>query len=158
MDVNPSKRPFERNRPISTHSLPFSKLAKIVDTISSGHHLGYSSRSSLRSPPEFPSVFKRKVVEASYQPGASVSMIVREHYVNANIVFRWRQQYQDGAFGPVGVSATFLSVEVIKAPIDLPSAAALPQKSHSGIVIEAGKATLRITGSPDPQTLQQLLR
>lgn len=112
--------------------------------------------------PNFPSAFKRKVVEASYQPGASVSMIAREHDVNANMVFRWRQQYQDGAFGPVSPSATFLPVEVIKAPVDLPSAAPLPQKPHSEIVIEVGKATLRITGTPDPQTLhltlQQLLR
>ncbi|MEL4169384.1 IS66-like element accessory protein TnpA [Pseudomonas sp. ZS001] len=112
--------------------------------------------------PNFPSAFKRKVVEASYQPGASVSMIAREHDVNANMVFRWRQQYQDGAFGPVSLSATLLPVEVIKTPIDLPSAAPPPQKSHSEIVIEVGKATLRITSSPDPQTLQltlqQLLR
>jgi len=27
-------------------------------------------------------------------------MIAREHDVNANMVFRWRQQYQDGAFDP----------------------------------------------------------
>ncbi|WP_370695231.1 transposase [Pseudomonas sp. FP1740] len=44
----------------------------------------------LRSPPELPPpAFNRKVVEASYQPGASVSMIAREHDVNANMVFRW---------------------------------------------------------------------
>lgn len=89
-------------------------------------------------------------------------MIAREHDVNANIVFRWRQQYQDGAFGPVSQSATLLPVEVIEAPIDLPSPAPLPQKSHSEILVEVGKAKLHITGTPDPQTLQltlqQLLR
>ena len=112
--------------------------------------------------PNFPPAFKRKVVEAPYQPGASVSMLAREHDVNANKVFRWRQQYQDGAFGSVSQSATFLPVEVIKAPIDLPSAAPLPQESHSEILIEVGKAKLRIIGTPDPETLQltlqQLLR
>ncbi|WP_415757672.1 transposase [Pseudomonas gessardii] len=51
--------------------------------------------------PNFPPAFKRKVVEASYQPGVSVSLIAREHDVNANMVFRWRQQYLDGVFGPV---------------------------------------------------------
>ncbi|KPU62064.1 transposase family protein [Pseudomonas fluorescens] len=112
--------------------------------------------------PNFPTVFKRKVVEASYQPGTSVSMIAREHDVNANMVFRWRQQYQDGAFGPVTQSATLLPVEVIEAPIDLPSAASPQQACHSEILLEVGKAKLRITGTPDPQTLQltlqQLLR
>ena len=112
--------------------------------------------------PNFPTVFKRKVVETSYQPGTSVSMIAREHDINANMVFRWRQQYQDGAFGPVGQSATLLPVEVIETPVGLPPPVPLPQESHSEILVEVGEAKLRITGTPDPQTLQltlqQLLR
>ena len=112
--------------------------------------------------PNFPPDFKRKVVEASYRPGASVSLIAREHDVNANMVFRWRQQYQDGAFGPVSQTANLLPVEVIEAPIELPPPAPLPPECHSEILIEVGKAKLRITGKPDPQTLQltlqQLLR
>ena len=107
--------------------------------------------------PNFPLAFKRKVVEASYRPGASVSLIAREHD-NANMVFRWRQQYQDGAFGPVTQSATLLPVEVIEAPIDLPSAASPQQVCHSEILLEVGKAKLRITGTPDPQTLQLILQ
>ncbi|WP_405046685.1 transposase [Pseudomonas sp.] len=51
--------------------------------------------------PNFPPEFKRKVVEATFQSGASVSLIAREHDVNANPVFRWRHQYQEGLFGPV---------------------------------------------------------
>lgn len=112
--------------------------------------------------PNFPPAFKRKVVEASYRPGASVSLIAREHDVNANMVFRWRQQYQDGAFGPVSQNVNFLPVEVIEAPIELPSPAPLPPECHSEILIEVGRAKLRVTGKPDPQTLQltlqQLLR
>jgi len=108
--------------------------------------------------PNFPLAFKRKVVEASYRPGASVSLIAREHDVNANMVFRWRQQYQDGAFGPVTQSATLLPVEVIEAPIDLPSAASPQQVCHSEILLEVGKAKLRITGTPDPQTLQLIMQ
>jgi transposase len=112
--------------------------------------------------PNFPPDFKRKVVEASYRPGVSVSLIAREHDVNANMVFRWRQQYQDGAFGPVSQTVNLLPVEVIEAPIELPPPAPLPPECHSEILIEVGKAKLRITGKPEPQTLQltlqQLLR
>lgn len=112
--------------------------------------------------PNFPPAFKRKVVEASYQPGVSVSLIAREHDVNANMVFRWRQQYLDGVFGPVSRGATLLPVEVIDSPIELLPPTPLPQEPHSEILIEVGKAKLRITGTPDPQTLQltlqQLLR
>ncbi|WP_081498301.1 transposase [Pseudomonas psychrophila] len=41
--------------------------------------------------------FKCQVVGATFQSGTSVSLSAREHDVNANLVFRWRQQYQEGA-------------------------------------------------------------
>jgi len=112
--------------------------------------------------PNFPAEFKRQVVEATLQPGASVSIIAREHDVNANLVFRWRQQYRDGLFGPATHPATLLPVKVIETPAGVPTAV-LPQiESDPGIVIEVGKARLRIIGAPAPQTvqlvLQQLLR
>jgi len=107
--------------------------------------------------PNFPLAFKRKVVEATFQPGASVSFIAREHDVNANLVFRWRQQYQEGLFGPVNQSPTLLPVQVIETPTGLPHIQAQPQ-SHSEIVVEVGKAKLRITGTPEPQTLQLILQ
>ncbi len=107
--------------------------------------------------PNFPLEFKRKVVEASFQPGTSVSLIAREHDVNANLVFRWRQQYQEGLFGPVSQSATLLPVQVIEMPTDLPYVQP-PSACHPEIVVEVGKAKLRITGTPEPQTLQLILQ
>ena len=108
--------------------------------------------------PNFSPEFKRQVVEATFQSGASVSLIAREHDVNANLVFRWRQQYQEGAFGPVKQSATLLSVQVIEAPTELPQAAPSTPERHSEILVELAKAKLRITGTPDPQTLQLILQ
>ncbi len=106
--------------------------------------------------PNFPLAFKRKVVEVTFQPGTSVSLIAREHDINANLVFRWRQQYQEGVFGPAS-QAALLPVQVIEMPTDLPVAqppsACLPE-----IVVEVGKAKLHITGMPDPQTLQLILQ
>lgn len=107
--------------------------------------------------PNFPLAFKRKVVEATLQPGTSVSLIAREHDVNANLVFRWRQQYQEGLFGPVIQSATLLPVQVIEVPTDLPYAQP-PSACHPEIVVEVGKAKLCITGTPDPQALQLILQ
>jgi transposase len=105
---------------------------------------------------------KLSVVEDYCSGSAGHREVAHRHGVNANMVFRWRQQYQDGAFGPVTQSATLLPVEVIEAPIDLPSVASPQQACHSEILLEVGKAKLRITGTPDPQTLQltlqQLLR
>lgn len=104
--------------------------------------------------PNFPLDFKRQVVEATLQPGASVSLIAREHDVNANLVFRWRHQYQEGLFGAVSQSATLLPIQVI----EVPQIVQPPAECHSEIAVEVGKAKLRITGAPDPQTLQFVLQ
>jgi transposase len=39
---------------------------------------------------------KRQIVEEASAPGASVSIVARRHDVNANLVFTWRKQYQQG--------------------------------------------------------------
>ena len=35
---------------------------------------------------------KRRIVEATLVPGASIARVAREHGVNANQVFQWRQK------------------------------------------------------------------
>jgi transposase len=37
---------------------------------------------------------KRRIVEESLRPGASVSVVARRHDVNANLLFSWRRQAQ----------------------------------------------------------------
>jgi len=87
-----------------------------------------------------------------------VSLIAREHDVNANLVFRWRHQYQEGLFGTVSQSTTLLPIQVIEVPMDLPQVVQPQAECHSEIAVEVGKARLRITGAPDPQTLQFVLQ
>src|SRR5437899_11797861 len=54
---------------------------------------------------------KRRMVEESLEPGASMSVVARRHDVNANLLFSWRRQFQDGllmaetALGPVAIAA-----------------------------------------------------
>ena len=40
---------------------------------------------------------RRQIVEETLKPGASVSLVARAHDVNANQVFKWRKQYQQGS-------------------------------------------------------------
>lgn len=87
-----------------------------------------------------------------------MSLIAREHDVNANLVFRWRHQYQEGLFGPVNQNATLLPVNVIEVSTASSQTAQPPLECHSEIVVELGKAKLRIMGTPDPQTVQLLLQ
>src|ERR1700722_11116267 len=44
-------------------------------------------------------VERRRVVEETLAPGASVARVARAHGVNANQVFHWRRLYQRGLLG-----------------------------------------------------------
>jgi transposase len=102
--------------------------------------------------------FKRRVVEATLLPGASVALIAREHEVNANLVFKWRRHYWEGQFGHVAQQVTFLPVNLSNAPTPLAQEAMQLPSSPGGLVVECGRVTLRIEGVPDPQTLQLVLQ
>jgi transposase len=62
---------------------------------------------------------KRRIVEQTLEPDASVAKVARAHGVNASQVFAWRRQYRQGLLGeknsetanllPVHVTATGLS-------------------------------------------------
>jgi len=39
---------------------------------------------------------KRRIVEATLVPGASIARVARENGVNANQVFQWRYEYRNG--------------------------------------------------------------
>jgi hypothetical protein len=43
---------------------------------------------------------KRRIVEETFVPGASVSVVARRNDVNSNMLFRWRREYRRGEFGP----------------------------------------------------------
>jgi transposase len=55
---------------------------------------GSSSKSPRRR--EYTLEFKRRIVEETFVPGASVSMVARQHDVNDNMLFGWRKQYREG--------------------------------------------------------------
>lgn len=43
--------------------------------------------------------FKRGIAAAACAPGISVAKLALEHSVNANLLFKWRREYQAGKFG-----------------------------------------------------------
>jgi transposase len=47
---------------------------------------------------------KRRIVEESLRPGASVAVVARRHDLNANLLFTWRRQVRPA--GPAAVAAT----------------------------------------------------
>ena len=97
---------------------------------------------------------RRQVVEETLQPGASVAVIARRHGVNANQVFQWRKLYREGRLDVEPVTAQLVPVRMAEVMSDeLPSV-----KLRTGlIVVEVGRARIRIEGSVDVEALRLIL-
>ncbi len=93
---------------------------------------------------------KRRIVELTLVPGASVALVARAHGVNANQVFKWRREYERGEL-PEAASPSFLLPVVL-------SGADRPQPSSSSIHIEfPGRALISIERGADPTLLRSIL-
>src|SRR3954471_2357135 len=55
---------------------------------------------------------KRRIVEETFRPHASVARVAQAHGVNANQVFFWRKQYQQGLLGTAPPPAALLPVQI----------------------------------------------
>ena len=42
---------------------------------------------------------KRRIVEETLKPGASVARVAQRHAINANQIFAWRKRYREGQLG-----------------------------------------------------------
>ena len=105
---------------------------------------------------------KRRMVEESFQPGASVARVARAHGVNANQVFSWRKLYQRGRLGGntrATQPAALLPVTISDAPTaPVPATAAtLTSVSPGTIQVQLPKGRLRIEGVVDPDCLRVVL-
>jgi transposase len=101
--------------------------------------------------------FKRRIVEESLSPGASVARVARAHGVNANQVFTWRRLYRQGRLGSgKGAIPGLLAVRVTE-PAMTPRASETDRTTSSTIQIELPKGRLRLTGAVDTETLRVVL-
>lgn len=101
---------------------------------------------------------KRRIVELTLEPGASVAEVARAHGMNANQVFKWRRAYERGelsepcsALLPVTVSAAAQS----------PSEPPIEQQTHvagGSVHIEIpGVAMISIESGADCSVVRQIL-
>ena len=99
---------------------------------------------------------RRKIVEATLQPGASVSRVARRHDVNANQVFHWRKLYREGRLGS-GASTKLLPVKVTEERAVRAAEGDGTAWRSGTIEIQLPKGTLRIAGAVDAEVLRAVL-
>lgn len=99
---------------------------------------------------------RRQIVEESLKAGASVALVARAHDVNANQVFKWRKQYQQGRLELT--AATLLPVKVSDRVSPQYGARRKCRQKNSGIIdIDLGHARVRVEGRADPDCLRAAL-
>jgi transposase len=115
-----------------------------------------ASRKRLRRTPEE----KRRIVEATFVPGASISRVARDHGVNANQVFQWRYEYRKGTLGVrQQAQSKLLPVTVTAEPNSVTLAGIAPVTARSGsIYIELpGRAVISVEAGVDPELVRTVL-
>ena len=104
---------------------------------------------------------RRRIVEETLVPGASVARVAREHEVNANQVHYWRKLYQQGLLDDNASSAALVPVrltDAVKTRSVLPAPARRTLAPGCGAVqIELGRTRVRIEGPADAATLRVVL-
>jgi len=111
----------------------------------------------------WPEAAKRKIVEETFEPGASVAIVARRYELNANVVFAWRRLYRAEERGaamptrapgliPVNVTAPEAGVPKVRGRprIDAPS-------NESIEILLAGGARLRFSGNLAREALKQII-
>ena len=104
---------------------------------------------------------KRRIVEETLAPGASVARVARAHGVNANQVFGWRRLYLAGRLGEPKPGIKLLPVRVSEsksAPVVVEHRVTDFSQPHSGTIhIELRQAQVRIEGNADASLVRVLL-
>jgi len=108
---------------------------------------------------------RRRVVEETLAPGASVARVARAHGVNANQVFHWRRLYQRGLLGgreqrpagllPVKVSESAETTAMVAGGCG--DRTAIAAKAANCIQIELAKGRVRIEGNAEVEMLRVVL-
>ena len=104
---------------------------------------------------------KRRIVELTLEPGASVALVARAHGVNANQVFAWRRAFRSDEFAKAAAPVTALLPVTVSAPCEaeIREGAAEQQQSLSGSIhIEfPGRARISVENGADPALLRSIL-
>lgn len=108
----------------------------------------------------WPEETKRRIVEETFKPGASVAIVARRYELNANVIFAWRRLYRaDGMGAPGDGAADLIPVKVITPDTgrkDVHSQVAIPQTDSIEVLL-AGGTQVRFSGSLEREALREII-
>jgi transposase len=104
---------------------------------------------------------KRRIVDLTLAPGASVALVARAHGVNANQVFAWRRAFRSGELGePASPTTALLPVAVsVSSEAEIRETIAQQHPATSGSIhIEfPGRAIISVESGADPILVRSIL-
>ncbi|EBC4088798.1 transposase [Salmonella enterica] len=110
--------------------------------------------------PNFPHEFKITLAEKSLLPGTNVAQLAREHGINDNLLFNWRNLYKRGLLRPRNDVTLLLPVTVAETTVPAEqSESAMPQPAarEPCCELELPCGILRIRGELTPELLRMLI-
>ena len=106
-------------------------------------------------------VERRRVVEETFEAGASVARVALRHGVNANQVFQWRRLYRDGKLGASRPNAMKLLPVIVADDEEFSKSEAVEVglPSSGAIHIELpGEVRISLEGRVDPAMVRAVLQ
>jgi len=104
---------------------------------------------------------RRRVVEETMLPGASVAKVALRHGVNANQVFQWRRLYRDGKLGTAPANAIKLLPVSVSEDEQLAmseSVEAVPASSGAIHIELPGEVRISLEGNVDHRLVCAVLK
>jgi transposase len=108
----------------------------------------------------WPDALKREIVAATFEPGASVSVVARQYDVNANQVFSWRRRFGEASKPPAAPPPACGLVPVMIAPEPenvIGTASTAPAHSDTIEIEVGGDCRVRVGSSFDGRALKRVL-
>lgn len=107
--------------------------------------------------PNYSPEFKQQLVAGSCDPGISISKLALENGINANQLFKWRQQWREGKLLlPSSESPQLLPVTLDAVQPELP--AKDPEALSISCEITFRRGTLRLNGTVSEKLLTLLIQ
>ena len=108
--------------------------------------------------PNYPPEFKQQLVAASCEPGVSISKLALDNGINANLLFKWRQQWREGKLLlPSSERPQLLPVTLDATTVPPEQYAEAPEPLSISCEVTFRHGTLRLNGTVSEKLLTLLI-